>query len=50
MVVGAVDRRWLLKDITNREEREGAYGLDSDSEKVRKSGRADLRVRLEVSD
>ncbi len=50
VVVDAVDRRWLLKDITNLIAQEDAYVLDIHSDNVRNSGRAHLRLRLKVSD
>lgn len=50
VVVTAVDRRWLLKDITNLIAQEDAYVLDIHSDNVRNSGRAHLRLRLKVSD
>ena len=50
VVVDAVDRRWLLKDITNLIAQEDAYVLDIHSDNVRDSGRAHLRLRLKVSD
>ena len=40
VVVDAVDRRWLLKDITNLIAQEDAYVLDIHSDNVRNSGRA----------
>lgn len=48
--VRAVDRRWLLKDITNLIAQEDAHVLDINSDNVRDSGRAQLRLRLKVSD
>ncbi|AWH22438.1 bifunctional (p)ppGpp synthetase/guanosine-3',5'-bis(diphosphate) 3'-pyrophosphohydrolase [Stenotrophomonas sp. ZAC14D2_NAIMI4_6] len=50
VVVDAVDRRWLLKDITNLIAQEDAYVLDIHSDNVRNSGRAHLRLRLKVTD
>jgi len=50
VVVDAVDRRWLLKDITNLIAQEEAYVLDIHSDNVRDSGRAHLRLRLKVTD
>jgi len=50
VVVDAVDRRWLLKDITNLIAQEDAYVLDIHSDNVRDSGRAHLRLRLKVND
>ena len=46
----AVDRRWLLKDITNLIAQADAYVLDINSDNVRDSGRAVLRLRLKVAD
>ena len=46
----AVDRRWLLKDITNVIAQADAYVLDINSDNVRDSGRAVLRLRLKVAD
>ncbi len=48
--VRAMDRRWLLKDITNLIAQEDAYVLDINSDNVRDSGQALLRLRLKVSD
>ncbi len=50
VVVRAVDRRWLLKDVTNLIAQEDAYVLDINSDNVRDSGRVQLRLRLKVSD
>ncbi|MCW4456202.1 bifunctional (p)ppGpp synthetase/guanosine-3',5'-bis(diphosphate) 3'-pyrophosphohydrolase [Flavobacterium sp. MXW15] len=50
VLVRAVDRRWLLKDITNLIAQEDAYVLDINSDNVRDSGTAQLRLRLKVSD
>ena len=46
----AVDRRWLLKDITNLIAQEDAFVLAINSDNVRGSGQALLRLRLKVSD
>lgn len=46
----AVDRRWLLKDITNLIAQADAYVLDINSDNVRGSGQAVLRLRLKVAD
>ena len=46
----ALDRRWLLKDITNLIAQADAYVLDINSDNVRDSGRAVLRLRLKVAD
>lgn len=48
--VRAMDRRWLLKDITNLIAQEDAYVLDINSDNVRDSDQALLRLRLKVSD
>lgn len=48
--VRAVDRRWLLKDITNLIAQEDAHVLEINSDNVRDTGRAQLRLRLRVSD
>ncbi len=50
VLVRAVDRRWLLKDVTNLIAQEDAYVLDINSDNVRDSGRVQLRLRLKVSD
>jgi GTP pyrophosphokinase len=46
----ALDRKWLLKDITTLIAQEEAHVLDIQSDNVRNSGRAQLRLRLKVSD
>ncbi|HEY0335577.1 MAG TPA: bifunctional (p)ppGpp synthetase/guanosine-3',5'-bis(diphosphate) 3'-pyrophosphohydrolase [Stenotrophomonas sp.] len=48
--VRAVDRRHLLKDITNLIAQEDAHVLDIHSDNVRDSGQAQLRLRLKVRD
>lgn len=50
VVVRAVDRRWLLKDITNLIAQEDAYVIEINSDSLRESGRLQLRLRLKVSD
>ena len=50
VMVRAVDRRWLLKDITNLIAQEDAYVLEINSDNLRESGRVQLRLRLKVSD
>ena len=50
VMVRAMDRRWLLKDITNLIAQEDAYVLDINSDPLRDSGRMQLRLRLKVSD
>ena len=46
----AIDRKWLLKDVTNLIAQEDAHVLDIHSEALRDSGRIRLRLRLKVSD
>lgn len=48
-VVDAIDRKWLLKDLTNLVAQEDAHLLDIHSERGR-HGRVRLRVRLRVAD
>ena len=48
--IDALDRKWLLKDITTLIAQEDAHVLDIRSDNVRNSGRAQLRLRLKVSD
>lgn len=48
--INALDRKWLLKDITTLIAQEDAHVLDIQSDNVRNSGRAQLRLRLKVSD
>jgi len=50
VMVRAMDRRWLLKDITNLIAQEDAYVLNINSDPLRDSGRMQLRLRLKVSD
>ncbi|WP_449467480.1 RelA/SpoT family protein [Stenotrophomonas humi] len=50
VMVRAMDRRWLLKDITNLIAQEDAYVTDINSDNVRDSGRVQLRLRLKVND
>ena len=50
VMVRAVDRRWLLKDITNLIAQEDAYVLEINSDNLRESGRVQLRLRLKVND
>ena len=50
VVVRAVDRRYLLKDVTNLIAQEDAHVLEINSDNVRDSGQAQLRLRLKVSD
>ena len=46
----AIDRKWLLKDVTTLIAQEDAHVLDIHSEALRNSGRIRLRLRLKVSD
>lgn len=48
--VAAIDRKWLLKDITNLIAQEDAHVLSIQSESLRNSGRIRFRMRLKVSD
>ena len=48
--VRAMERRWLLKDITNLIAQEDAYVLNINSDSLRDSGRVQLRLRLKVND
>jgi len=48
--VRAMDRRYLLKDVTNLIAQEEAHVLEINSENVRDSGQTQLRLRLKVSD
>lgn len=50
VVVRAMDRRWLLKDITNLIAQEDAHVLEINSDNLHGSGRAQFRLRLKVSD
>ncbi|PPT91499.1 RelA/SpoT family protein [Xanthomonas theicola] len=50
VLVRAMDRRWLLKDITNLIAQEDAHVLEINSDNVRDSGRTQLRLRLRVGD
>ena len=50
VVVRAIDRRYLLKDVTNLIAQEEAHVLEINSDNVRDSGQAQLRLRLKVSD
>ncbi|WP_411834190.1 RelA/SpoT family protein [Pseudoxanthomonas mexicana] len=46
----AIDRKWLLKDITTLIAQEDANVLDINSQPGRDNGRAHLRLRLKVAD
>jgi len=48
--IKALDRKWLLKDITTLIAQENVHVTDIQSDNVRNSGRALLRLRLKVSD
>jgi GTP pyrophosphokinase len=48
--VTAIDRKWLLKDITTLIAQEEANVLDINSQGNRASGRVHLRLRLKVAD
>ncbi len=50
MQIRALDRKWLLKDITTLIAQEDAHIIDIQSDNLRNSGRAQLRLRLKVSD
>jgi len=49
VTIAAVDRKWLLKDVTTVIAQEDAYVADIRSD-VRGDGRVQLRVRLRVAD
>ena len=48
--VTGIDRKWLLKDMTNLIAQEDAHVLSIQSESLRNSGRIRFRMRLKVSD
>lgn len=48
--ITAIDRKWLLKDITTLIAQEDANVLDINSDNARDSGKARLRLRLKVAD
>ncbi|MEL1265548.1 bifunctional (p)ppGpp synthetase/guanosine-3',5'-bis(diphosphate) 3'-pyrophosphohydrolase [Pseudoxanthomonas putridarboris] len=48
--IAAIDRKWLLKDITTLIAQEDANVLDINSQNTRASGRVRLRLRLKVAD
>jgi GTP pyrophosphokinase len=50
VLVDAVDRKWLLKDVTNLIAQEDTHVLDIHSEPTRRDGRVRLRLRLRVAD
>lgn len=50
VLIRAVDRRWLLKDITNLIAQEDAHVLEINSASGRDSGRLQVQLRLKVAD
>ena len=50
VLVDAIDRKWLLKDVTNLIAQEDTHVLDIRSEATRGTGRVRLRLRLRVAD
>ena len=50
VLVEAVDRKWLLKDVTNLIAQEDTHVLDIHSEPARADGRVRLRLRVRVAD
>jgi GTP pyrophosphokinase len=50
VLVDAIDRKWLLKDLTNLIAQEDVHVLDIHSETARGGGRMRLRLRLRVQD
>jgi GTP pyrophosphokinase len=50
VLVDAIDRKWLLKDVTNLIAQEDVHVLDIHSEPARGGGRMRLRLRLRVQD
>ncbi|MEO7258493.1 MAG: bifunctional (p)ppGpp synthetase/guanosine-3',5'-bis(diphosphate) 3'-pyrophosphohydrolase, partial [Luteimonas sp.] len=50
VLVDAVDRKWLLKDVTNLIAQEDTHVLDIRSETARGGGHVRLRLRLRVAD
>ncbi len=50
VLVDAVDRKWLLKDVTNLIAQEDTHVLDIHSEPTRRDGRVRLRLRVRVAD
>jgi GTP pyrophosphokinase len=50
VLVDAIDRKWLLKDLTNLIAQEDAHVLDIHSDAARGGGRMRLRLRLRVRD
>ena len=50
VLVDAIDRKWLLKDLTNLIAQEDTHVLDIRNEAARGTGRVRLRLRLRVAD
>ena len=50
VLVDAIDRKWLLKDITNLIAQEDTHVLDIHTETARGGGRVRLRLRVRVAD
>jgi GTP pyrophosphokinase len=50
VLVDAVDRKWLLRDVTNLVAQEDAHVLDIRSQSARGGGRLRLRLRVRVTD
>ena len=50
MLVDAINRKWLLKDVTNLIAQEDTHVLEIRSEAARGGGRVRLRLRLRVAD
>jgi GTP pyrophosphokinase len=50
VLVDAIDRKWLLKDVTNLIAQEDTHVLDIHTETARGGGRVRLRLRVRVAD
>ena len=50
VLVDAIDRKWLLKDVTNLIAQEDTHVLDIHTETARGGGRVRLRLRVRVDD
>jgi GTP pyrophosphokinase len=50
VLVDAIDRKWLLKDVTNLIAQEDTHVLDIHTEAARGGGRVRLRLRVRVAD
>jgi GTP pyrophosphokinase len=50
LMVDAVDRKWLLKDVTNLIAQEDTHILEISSDTARRDGRVRLRLRVRVAD